>query len=88
MLTRHLDILCVQSQSQMKQKCQPPSDNGAGTFATRGFPVAGSVFRLVALRGKIVTIVVHHLAPRCCEVLHERLFGVAAGIDFRQRAQL
>ena len=39
-------------------------------------------------RSKVVAIIVHYLAPRRCEVLHEPLLRVVTGIDFRQRTEL
>src|SRR5262249_55780087 len=38
--------------------------------------------------GNIESIEVHHLAPRCDEVLHELLLRVVAGIDLGDRAEL
>jgi hypothetical protein len=38
--------------------------------------------------GEIEAIKVHHLGPRRDEVFPERLLGVRAGIDLRQRPQL
>jgi hypothetical protein len=54
----------------------------------RVFPFKQGVRHGLYFLGEIKPIKLHDLVPCGDKIMHERVFGVIAGIDFRQSAQL